>query len=373
VLAGDLAFAETRSLVTVVKPSGKDAVVAEATTRLKAEIENAGFRVRVVEAKAGDARAQVEEAIAPECASTTPCEASFATIAIVSTSKGAAADVWVADHVTKKTSVRRIDVASSATFASDLAVRSVELLRASLLEANAPAHRLELPPDVAQWIAPVEAPAPAPPIALPPPEEPQPSREPQPQPPRPQPQPLPRPQPQPHPRPHPHPGFFVGVAGGLLASAEVGPTFTPVIRAGYRLRAPLAFRLTIAPSTTATLSFDEGTIRVRQDLFALEAMTSFGLEAAPVRPLLALGAGVHHLHLQGDAHAPYSSEGHDVFSFAVTAGTGFVVRVSEPVTLVGEGDLVLLAPRQAIAVAGDDRARVGRPSYLGSLGLAFAF
>src|SRR5262245_7062457 len=125
-----IARADERSPVTVVRSARGGPTVDAATERLVAELEAAGFAVRVVQSAGGiDGRSEVEE---PGGANA----ASFATIAILATDHGAVADVWIADHVTKKTVVRRVDVtgAPRADAAGDLALHSVELLRASLLE-----------------------------------------------------------------------------------------------------------------------------------------------------------------------------------------------------------------------------------------------
>ncbi len=106
--------------------------------------------VRTVEASSRDGRAEVERV-----------EGSFATIAIVTTDLGAAADVWIADRLTGKTVVRRVVVPDPAlpTAASDLAVRSVELLRASLLELREPSQRgRELPEEISRFPAPTPTP-----------------------------------------------------------------------------------------------------------------------------------------------------------------------------------------------------------------------
>ncbi len=136
------------STVTLVSPPHAGALVEEAVIRLTAELRAAGFSVRLVEAPAdGDGRTQVEgeRGVRPGIG---PGE-SFATIALVTTDHGTVTDLWVADHVTRKTLVRRIDVGDlgATNAASDLAVRTVELLQASLLEVSA-TRKQSLPPEL---------------------------------------------------------------------------------------------------------------------------------------------------------------------------------------------------------------------------------
>ena len=89
---------------------------------------------------------------------------SFATVLLQRAAAGASTDVWVADHVTHKTVVRRMDARGSGDAADrSLALRIVELMRASLVEAlvlpppRAPRGLSGLPPppqppaDVARW------------------------------------------------------------------------------------------------------------------------------------------------------------------------------------------------------------------------------
>ncbi len=93
ILAAALAAGDARAegpLVAVVRPRGGNALAVAATARLSAELGAAGFSVRLVDGSTGgDARAEVERV-----------EGSFATIAIVPTGPGAAADVWFADRDT---------------------------------------------------------------------------------------------------------------------------------------------------------------------------------------------------------------------------------------------------------------------------------
>ena len=58
---------------------------------------------------------------------------------------GAFADVWISDHVTGKTVVRRLEVGAGPNATAVLAIRALELLRASLLEIAAKAPPSEPP------------------------------------------------------------------------------------------------------------------------------------------------------------------------------------------------------------------------------------
>ncbi len=141
------------SRIAIVRSAKADKLGAESAARLEGELRAAGFDVITLQARPGlDARAQVEaERVIPP---------PFATISINATKRGAVADVWVADHLSGKTLVRRVDVMSSANdgapaLPSVLAVRAVELLRASLVELSLPRTKNQapaLPTDVAAWL-----------------------------------------------------------------------------------------------------------------------------------------------------------------------------------------------------------------------------
>jgi len=122
--------------VAVVRATDATALVAEATTRLGAVLLAAGFDIVEVDARTeADARTAIEQA--GEGARV------FATLALQSVASGAVIDVWIADSMTQKTSVRRVTVAlrpgqPSPVGSREIALQGLELLRASLLEVDAP-------------------------------------------------------------------------------------------------------------------------------------------------------------------------------------------------------------------------------------------
>ena len=158
--------AAAASRVLVVRPRDPDPTLLEAVTRLEAELRGAGFEVVAIPASAGaDARAEVEAA--------QPGIRPIATLTVRASERGAGCDVWIADHLSDKTVVRRIDVrdGDASQAASTLAIRAVELLHASLLELEIPASSgppRDVPADVARWIQRPAPPAPrVVPLALP--------------------------------------------------------------------------------------------------------------------------------------------------------------------------------------------------------------
>ncbi|MEA2695787.1 MAG: hypothetical protein QOI66_58, partial [Myxococcales bacterium] len=126
------------SRVRLFRGNDVDAIVRQATTRLEAELQAAGFVVDWENAAAAtDPRRALETGGAP----------SFASIVILRSGSEAVADVWVVDHLSNKTLVRRVDAGpvSGTERARTLAIRAVELLRASLLELRQPAEETGQP------------------------------------------------------------------------------------------------------------------------------------------------------------------------------------------------------------------------------------
>jgi len=118
-------------LVALVRAPDATSLVRDATTRLAAELRAAGFDAVDVDAETdADARDAIEEAAEGTGA--------FATLYLRPVEKRAAIDVWIADAMTLKTSVRRIEVAprKRATSSRAVAAHALELLRASLLEVR---------------------------------------------------------------------------------------------------------------------------------------------------------------------------------------------------------------------------------------------
>jgi hypothetical protein len=314
-----------RSRVAVVRSSSGDRVLREASTRVRAELLDAGFEVIEVERPPGDARSEVEDATADA--------SSFATIAMSRAVNGAFADVWISDRVTGKTVVRRIEVGTDPNATAVLAIRALELLRASLLEvaARAPPSEppMSAPNDVLKWIAPALPPA--------------------------------------SPSPLLH-GNALGVGAlALHGLSAIGLAVGPTVSFSHG-EGPWFARVTLAgPLLGPELRTAAGSAAIRQELAAL----SLGWASDP-RPLGAyawVGAGGFDLHASGSAAVPYRGTSGDVVSFLATAGLGGLARLGPRVALSAELMVVFLDPEPVVVVAGSDAGRAGTPSVGASLGL----
>jgi hypothetical protein len=329
-LTTKLAWAgEAPSTVALVRTPPGDKLLREASVRLRAELTDAGFAVVEIDrAPEGDSRSSVEE--------TSAAGSSFATVAINRAGPSALADVWISDHVTGKTVVRRLEVDNSTNAANVLAIRALELLRASLLEvaAKQPAEVAPRPPpsDVLKWIEPV-LPAREPvkdllrggaaieigAIAL-------------------------------------HGLRGVGLGGGPAAHVSLGIT------------GPWFARLTLAgPLLGPAVHASAGSASVRQAFGSMDL--GWASRAEPIGAFAWAGAGVFDFHVSGSAIAPYRSTSDDVVSFVATAGVGGLARLGPSLGVTATVAALALDPEPAVAIAGVDAGRAGAPSLAFTLGL----
>ena len=348
------------SRVAIVKP--REARDQEAIVRLEAELRAGGFEVTVLTAQRGMAPREQVESVQLD-------PPPFAIIAITRTATGAAADVWVADRLSKKTVVRRLEPSSEQPGA--MAIRAIELLRASLLEVEADPEA-KLPDDVARWmraddaqpppppqpqLVPLTPPAPVPQVLVPPPS-------------------LQRPPPPsfaPPPSPEPVVGYdsaTVSIAPGLLVGALIDVAFAPTIRTSVPLPLHFFLRATLLGTVVDnTLEAEAGTASVRQDLMLAEVGRGFGEPDDLFVPLLSLGVGAYHLGARGRAEPPFDSLGGDAWSFAMTAGGGLTLRLADPLALILEAHMVIVLPRVSVKIGEETLGPHGLPLFLPTLGL----
>jgi len=317
-----------RSRVAVVRTDSDDRLLRDAGTRLRAELRSAGFEVVEVYRAPGDPRTEVESAGGRS--------GSFATVALHRAGSGALADVWISDHLTGKTVIRRIEVPGARNAATVLAIRALELLRASLLEVaaepspdNEPEH--ETPADVLEWIEP---------------DLPQQARNPY--------------------------DFFartaLGVSAlGLHGRGDLGLAVGPSLRISHGLGGRWFGRLSLAaPLFGPEPERPEGRAAVRQEFASVDI--GLATDAHPFGLFGWAGLGAFHLHTSGSAAAPYRATTDNVLSFLSNAGIGGMARVGERITLTLEIGALWLIPHPVIVIAGKDAGRAGVPSLQIAIG-----
>jgi hypothetical protein len=313
-----------RSQVAIVRSDPADRVLREASTRLHAELADAGFAVLEVDRPPGNPRSGVEDVSA--------MGSSFATVAMSRTGDGAFADVWISDRVTGKTVVRRLEVGAGPDATAVLAIRALELLRASLLEVDArpsasqPA--LSAPPDVKNWISPALPAAPDRPVLQ---------------------------------------GTALGA--GLLVlhglrgiGLSAGPSLSLARGVG-----PFFLRLTVADLLAGPeLDTAAGSASIRQELASLVAGWASG--PRPLGVCAWVGGGAFDLQAAGSASPPYRGVSGSVQSALLTAGVGGLARIGSHVVITAELVAMFLDPRPVVVIAGSDAGGAGAPSLGASLG-----
>ena len=335
-VAGPATAAPAR--VALVHELQPNALEQRTLTRLRAELVAAGFEVADVERHGEDAREAAEAD--PQVAGV------FATIAIVPRTADAA-DIWVADRITGKTVVRRIQVppGTGRDVAPILAVRAVELLQASLLEALEPPPRTES----------TSSPAPPPPVAAVPTDVAawMQAR-----------------------RPQSEARFALQAGAAVIHSfSGVGPAFLPALGLVFRPSSNLAIGLRAGgPAFAADLQASPaGSIAVRQKLVSLDVAYELLSAEAIVRPFAIGGVGAYHLDVVGTAAPSYQSETDDLFAAMVTLGPGAKLRFGERVSLLADLRLLLIAPQPIVRAALQEVGSMSRPSLFGEVVVDVAF
>jgi hypothetical protein len=318
--------APPRSRVALVRTASNDKLLKEATTRLRAELGDAGFDVVEVDQTPGDPRAGVEDAGGGG--------GGFATVSMNRAGAGAQADIWISDHVTGKTVVRRLEVGGAPNAAAVLAIRAMELLRASLLEVAEPepttAAPRAAPADVMKWVAPAK---PA------------------------------------HIERQPFQGSALGVgAVALHGTGGVGFAYGPTLRFSHSIYGPWFGRISLAgPFVGPELTEPAGSASVRQEFASLD----FGVttRAKPIGAYGWVGLGAFHLHTSGSAAAPYRPQSDGVLSFLSMAGVGAVARASDTVAFTADFMALLLVPQPIVVIGEQEAGKAGAPSLALALGL----
>ncbi|HEX2873946.1 MAG TPA: hypothetical protein VHP33_21975 [Polyangiaceae bacterium] len=313
--------------VLLVRPPASDTAMSEAFNRLRAELQLQDFEVEVLEVD--------ERKLSPDELESAAQQAdAFAGITLNRIGSSATADVSIADRVTGKITVRRLAISAGKDSPGILAVRAVDLLRASLRELPVDERP---PPDV---IGVGSKPAPEAVRAF---TQAEPAR------------------------------FQVSAAAVTLGSLrEVSNGYGASVGFWYRPteRLQLGF-LVVGPLVGARYRSPNGDAVVRQELGQLRAgFNLLGpgvLELGPV-----LGAGVYHLLAQGDVRAPFTGQSAAVWSFAASGGLEARLRLTETLSLGASLQGLLLTPRPVVAVDSASE-ELGQPLLLATLGLGVAF
>lgn len=326
--------------VVLVRPGAADPSISEALIRIRGELVADGFDVEVL-----DAAQSATSAPRPTMDDAGQQAGSAALIGLFLAPDGQAAELWVVDPRTHETLVRRIDTRGEAQehIVEVLAVRAVELLRASLLELLMSSQRSAAP-----------VPAAAPP----------PSNVSQ--------------------RVPPQAGrsrlyasrrsmWGVELGGGLLASpGGIGPALLLVARlrvAPLGPIGPIEARLSFAGlGTTPRVAGPQGSATVQQR-FGLVELAALPWPELRLRPRFSVGLGALHVAVDGEASWPYRGVHSAQWAFAADAGAGVELGIVRRLDVVAEAHALVAHPYPVVRFVETEAARGARPALLGSLSL----
>jgi hypothetical protein len=325
---------EGPSRVVLLSRDDEKQVLAQVLNRLAAELGAVGFGIdsQTVAAEA-DPRDQVEAAAQQSNA--------FSAIAVIQTKEGAAVDIWISDQVTGKTVVRRLELKRAAEAEQDLsvlAVRAVELLRASLveLEIQLPGQgqaQEEPPDDVASWVAESTA-----------------GRL------------------QARARVH-TPG--VAASAVVRFTPEIGPSFGPQVFLFYEHVIGLGLQAgLVGPCYGAEVSSELGRAELREEMIAAHRTGARSLLNGKLSFHVRLGAGALHARAVGRADPPLIAQSDDTWLFALDGGLGGRYWLSNYFALALDVHVSACPSDAPVRIADQPAARLCRPAINSGLGLA---
>jgi hypothetical protein len=308
--------------VVLVQQPAPSLFLKEAVSRLEGELRSSGFRVVRVTKSTEESRVALERAVA-----TTGAQAG---IYLERVDDRARAEVWVTDTLTGKVSIRPLDAGDSPAV---LAVRAVELLRASLLElepantpsnvAREPIERLIAPHDEARSLR-----------------------------------------------------SNVGVEGSFVVALhpEVGAVaLAPALRAFVSSSSGLGARISLVlPMLGASIEVELGLAKLSSELFLAEFVYT-----APISPWFnltaAVGLGGLHLRASGELEDPTRERSESLGSFVIAPSVGIVARVAEHFALTAEFSPTFLLPTLTIDMGPERLGTLGLPMLQASHGVLVTF
>lgn len=314
--------------VALVRHDDADPIIAEAIHRVRGELVADGFDVSEVDSP--------NEPAAPELPPSEAPNGAIATIDL-SVDRGThIAELRVVDHLSNKIVIRhaRVDDSNTPHTAQILAVRTVELLRASLLELLLEADR-PVPGspasvqfrDASQWAA----------------------------------QGLPI---------VPESDWGIDVGVGVLADVGgIPPAALGLARVRRTLVGPLRARITVAGlGTQSRVEAPAGSASVTQDVGVFEIVVT-PWATAIVHPVASLGAGTLYAAVDGQPNAPNVGRQSGRWAAAFDAGVGAETRLGRRFSLSVEAHALIVQPYPVVEILGERVATGGQPSVLASLSL----
>jgi hypothetical protein len=313
--------------VVLVRPEVSDKVLVEAFNRLRGELGAQRFEVILVDAPEGASTPEAIDRLAQD-------KGAFAAISFTRRADTTTADVWIADRATGKTTVRTLALKGVHDAPSVLAVRAVDLLRASLRELKSDAtpppevvhvDRRPVPPAVRAFV---------------------------------------------HSEP---PAWRLRLEGtALLETGRVGAGYGVGLALSRRFSERFRGGLALAgPLIGGSYRDTNGTASVRQELAWLELdVTAY--RAGPFALVGVAGAGGYHRDARAPVVPPGVSRGSPGTSFATTLGLLFELHATEAVSVHAGAAALALGPRPGVAIA-EERTLFQEPLVRAYAGMGVDF
>jgi hypothetical protein len=309
--------------VVVVPPTADTVPLGDAFNRLKAELTLHHFDVVVAREDLAPNPAPILTRLASE-------NRAFAAIALVSGEAGTAVQIWLVDRVSGKTSMRALQVEQTEDATSLLAIRAVDLLRASLREFE-PGDR---PP--ADVVGVQRGPVPKVVQALA------------------------------RPTPPTYTLFLEALA--LYQRPRISFGYGPLLGAAYRLHESVSAGVVFAgPIIGTRFSSALGNTEIRQELAWAEL--SFGMQWMPrLRAELGLLLGALLLQARGQPRSPWVGRADSTWASLEGIQGSLQWQLSGRVAMQLGVRAMATMPRLGIAL-GDDQTLLQVPMVAGSVGL----
>ena len=320
-----VSFASSNAPIAVVRDPETD---ERTLTRLRAELDALGLRVVEVAAPPGTQSPRTLERAAREVGA-------FAALRIVPWERGI--EVWIADRVTGKTLLRELVVAPGEAADEIVAVRAVELLRASLLELELPqnhAGSVPPPPAVERLVS-------------------NPRRK----------------------APEPRSGFEFGLgAGPLLSPGGVNPNWQLLLEARYVMGPTWGAEIVLLlPTLPSTIRQPEGSADITVFVAGAGLTAEMLPKSDPWLARVALGVGGAALRMVGSPGPLYVGQTDSVLVALPYTRLDLLYRVGPQLRLGGSIWAGVALPRAAVTFADRRVATWGRPAGSGTLQLEFDF
>jgi hypothetical protein len=338
----DLPLRPQRPLVVIVLPKSHNAAEessVEASVRLRGELDSAGVEVRTIDSADTPDTPEDLGRIAREYHA-------VAAIALVWVPGVEATDLWIADRMTGNFVHRRVDATSTGEKSVELlAIRTAELIRASLVDIFVP----PAPP----------TPTPAPPPPTPPP--------PTPPPPTPPPS-TPPPSPSAMPKPNRW-RLRAGAGPALMLTRGATPSFAPMLDVGALLDQKWLVRAVAAGfGSDGRIGGSVDWAGLRQD--TVSAQVQYRRRVGKTTMAADLGAGFLHVTASGHTAAPYDGVNVSRTAFCGVGGLALYLALGSRLELSVEGQALMAAPAADIWALSSGPAKSGQPTVLVMVGLA---